>query len=409
MTQNRRDFMKDTGLIAWGLSVPAFLSKTAMAAPDASKPGSSETVLVVIELTGGNDGLNTVIPFKDPTYAKLRPTLKQNPNQIRKITKDIGLHPVMTGFEELYEDSALGIVQGVGYPNPTQSHFRSMDIWQAGGRQKEYTEGWLGRALLQMSNAPTFHLKSNDEGTPLALKGAPVRVPSIDSLAEFTLKVSGGSGKDKIEKRKVIESSAKSQKKKGDLLDFVNRTATSTYESSRRLQEIGQNYTPKVPYPDNRLANRLQLAAKLIDANLGARMFYVQHGNFDTHASQAGAHANLLTQLSTAVTAFYKDMKARGHSKRLMIMTFSEFGRRPYENGSRGTDHGTAAPMFLVGGKVNPGLIGDHPNMTDTDNRNLKHSIDFRQVYAEVMEGWLGVDSRKVLQKAYKPVNVIKG
>ena len=398
---NRRDFLKVSSLVGLGATIPTFLARTAFAAPDASKPGAKDTILVVVQLTGGNDGLNTVIPFKDELYAKYRPTIKIPTDQLKKINDSIGLHPSLDGLAGLLEDKALCVVQGVGYPNPSQSHFRSMDIWQAASTAETLTEGWVGRALKSM-NVPAFHVANNNEAAPLALNGSPARVPSIASLADFQLKLADKAGKD------VIESAAKTAGKPG-LLDFVQKTALNTYASSQKLQEIGKNYEPKSPYPATGLANRLKLCAQLIDAGLGARIFYVSIDNFDTHASQGGAqgtHANLLAELSGAVTAFYKDLAARGHKDRLLVMTFSEFGRRAKENGSRGTDHGSGAPMFLVGGKVKPGLVGDHPNLAKLVDGNLEFGIDFRQVYAAILEKWLGVASKDVLGGGFKPVEL---
>ncbi len=298
-------------------------------------------------------------------------------------------------------------MQGVGYPNPNQSHFRSMDIWQAASMAPSLTEGWLGKALKGLPGAPAFHLKSDNENAPLALDGAPARVPSIKTLEEFQLQVAAASGADKKEQRAVIEGSAQATGG-GGLLDFVSRTAANTYASSKRLQEIGKNYEPKAPYPNTALAGRLKLCAQLIDAGLGARIFYVAHGNFDTHATQAPAHMNLLGQLGGAVRAFYKDLKARGHADRVVLMTFSEFGRRARENGSKGTDHGSAAPMFLVGGKVKAGAVGEHPSLTKIPMGNLEHLIDFRQVYAAILDRWLGVPGKDVLGGDFKPVDVFK-
>jgi uncharacterized protein (DUF1501 family) len=407
----RRDFLKTSvasaGVVSWGLAVPTFLSRAA-AAPAAGQAGARDTVLVVIELTGGNDGLNTVVPFKDPVYRKYRPTLGFTARQVRKVNDDIGLHPQLTGLEELLHDNALSVVQGVGYPNPSQSHFRSMDIWQAASMADNLTEGWLGRALKGMPGAPAFHLKTNNQSAPFAFDGAPVRVPSIETLADYQLKVAAASGTDKKEQKKIIEGAAQSEGSKPGLLDFVQRTAANTYASSRRLQEIGKNYQPRSPYPNTPLANRLRLAAQLIDAGLGARIFYVSIAGFDTHSAQAQTHANLMNQLSGAVTAFFKDLAARGHRDRLLLMTFSEFGRRPRENGSRGTDHGTAAPLFLVGGKVKPGLVGNHPSLTDLAFGNLKHHIDFRSVYATVLDQWLGVDSKTVLGQRFERIDALK-
>jgi len=398
---NRRDFLKLSSLVGLGATVPTFLARTALAAPDAGKPGAKDTILVVVQLTGGNDGLNTVIPFKDELYAKYRPTIKIPTDQLKKVNDSIGLHPSLDGLAGLLEDKALCVVQGVGYPNPSQSHFRSMDIWQAASTAETLTEGWVGKALKSMS-VPAFHVATNNEAAPLALNGAPARVPSITSIQDFQLKLADKAGKE------VIEGAAKTGGKPG-LLDFVQKTALNTYASSQKLQEIAKNYEPKVPYPGTGLANRLKLCAQLIDAGMGARVFYVSIDGFDTHANQGGpqgAHANLLTEVSGAITAFYKDLAARGHKDRLLIMTFSEFGRRAKENGSKGTDHGSGAPMFLVGGKVKPGPVGQHPSLEKLVDGNLHFGIDFRQVYAAILEKWLGVPSKDVIGSGFKPAEV---
>jgi uncharacterized protein (DUF1501 family) len=407
MTPTRRTFLQTGGLVAWGLTAPGFVNRTALAAPDAGRPGAKDTLLVVVELTGGNDGLNTVVPFKDAEYAKLRPTLQLPKDQLKKVNDELGLHPAMAGFGELLEQGHLCVVQGVGYPNPDQSHFRSMDIWQAASTAETLTEGWLGKALKKLPGTQSFHLKGNNERSPLAFEGAPVRVPSLASLADFQLQTVAAGGADARGQRAVIEGAAQASGT-GGLLDFVQRTAASTYASSRRLQEIGKNYQPKVPYPATPLANKLRLAAQLIDADLGARIFYVAQDGYDTHASQAPAHAALLGTLSAAVTAFFKDLAARGHRDRVLVMTFSEFGRRARENGNRGTDHGSAAPMFLVGGKVRPGVVGAHPSLTELPLGNLKHHTDFRRVYAAVLEQWLGVPARDVLGGDFAPGEVLK-
>jgi len=408
MFPTRRDFLQTSSLVACGLSVPTFLSRTALAAPTAGKPGAKDTILVVVQLTGGNDGLNTVVPFADPEYAKLRPTLKLPKAQLKKLNDSIGLHPSLDGLAKLWEEQSLCVVQGVGYPNPNQSHFRSMDIWQAGSTVQTLTDGWLGRALQAMPATPSFHVKYSSEGSPLAFDGAPVRVPSIASLDEFQLQLAAASSADKKQQRQLIEEAAKPQTGKPNLLDFVKRTAVHTYASSERLQELAKNYQPKVPYPNTGLANRLKLAGQLISADMGARIFYVSIDGFDTHANQLNAHANLLKEVSDAMAAFFKDMSARGHKDRILMMTFSEFGRRPYENGSKGTDHGAAAPMLLVGGKVKPGLVGEHPSLTDHQFGNLKHKVDFRQVYAAILDQWLGVNSKDVLGQTFEPVPILR-
>jgi uncharacterized protein (DUF1501 family) len=412
----RRDFLRNFSLLGFGATVPGFLGRTAFAAPNADKPGAKDTVLVVVQLTGGNDGMNTVIPFTNADYYKLRPTIAIAKDQVKKLTEDIGLHPTMSALAKLYsDDSAVCVVQGVGYPNPSQSHFRSMDVWQAASSAETLTEGWLGKAL-KRQGVPAFHLASGNETAPLALAGAPVRVPSITSLDDFKLKTAGVTGADTNAQRGVITGVATTTPpvahapgSPSNLLDFVSRTQMNTYASSEKLASIGKNYTPKVSYPNSALGNKLKLAAQLIDADIGARLFYVSLDGFDTHAGQggtAGAHANLLTQVSEGISAFYRDLAARGHKDRLCVMTFSEFGRRAYENGSKGTDHGAGAPMFLVGGKVKPGIVGKHPSLTGLKEGNLVHDTDFRQVYAAVLEKWLGVDSKPIVGEGFKPAEV---
>jgi uncharacterized protein (DUF1501 family) len=284
-----------------------------------------------------------------------------------------------------------------------------MDIWQAASLANNLAEGWIGKALRKLPGAPSFHLAATNESAPLALTGAPTRVPSITSLEDFQLRTAASSGADKKEQREIIEGAVQSSGGQPGLLDFVQRTAANTYASSRRLQEIGRNYQPKATYPQTALANRLRLAAQLIDADLGARIFYVSIDGFDTHASQANAHAQLLLEVSGAMSAFFKDLAARGHKDRILMMTFSEFGRRARENGSRGTDHGSAAPMLLVGGKVKPGVVGEHPSLSKLEAGNLTHHTDFRQVYAAILDQWLGVSSKEVLGGEHRAVEIFKG
>ncbi len=403
----RREFLKTSSLIALGSSVPAFLSRTAAQAPNAANRGARDTILLVVQLTGGNDGLNTVIPIRDPAYARLRPTLRQPANQVHRINDDLAFHPAMTAMHGLLEDNALCIVQGVGYPNPSQSHFRSMDIWQAASTARDLNEGWIGKALRHIPAAASFHLAHQNESAPLALTGAPVRVPSITSLNDFQLRVEAAGNADRRAQVRVIEDSS-NPGSQPSLLDFVQRTAVNTYQSSRRLQEVGRTYEPRVPYPATELGNHLRLAAQLIDGGLGARLFYVTLDGFDTHAGQAPLHADLVRTLSDATSAFFRDLAARGHRDRVMIMTFSEFGRRAGENGSRGTDHGSGAPMFLIGGRVKSGVVGAHPSLTELDDGNLRHHTDFRNVYAAVLDGWLGVPSRQVLGPGFTATDVLR-
>jgi uncharacterized protein (DUF1501 family) len=408
---DRRDFLKTSSLLGFGARVPTFLGNTALAAPRADQAGAKDTILVVVQLTGGNDGLNTVIPIKDELYAKYRPSIGIKKADARKLDDDYAFHPAMEGLAKHFTDGLASVIHGVGYPNPSQSHFRSMDIWHAASTQDSLTEGWLGKALKQKP-LPAFHLAAGNEAAPLALTGAAARVPSIATLADFQLKTGGSTSAEKSTQKKVIEATAMpagNSSSAPNMLDFVRRTATTTYAGSDRIQALAKNYEPKATYPATGLANRLKIAAQLIDAGIGARIFYVSMDGFDTHSGQGaatGSHANLLGELSGAVSAFYDDLEARGHGKRVCVMTFSEFGRRAKENGSQGTDHGSGAPMILVGGKLKPGFHGTHPSLAKLDEGNLVHTTDFRRVYAAMLKTWLGLDAKAILGQEFAPLDL---
>jgi uncharacterized protein (DUF1501 family) len=410
MKTTRRDFLRfslaGSSMIALTGALPNFLGRATAQTPPAQRQGARDTILVVVQLTGGNDGLNTIIPHCDANYARLRPNLRIQDHL--RVNDDIGLHPSLAGLHGLLQDNALCIVQGVGYPNPSQSHFRSMDIWHAASTADILTEGWIGRALRHVPAAASFHLAGANEAAPLALTGAPSRVPSIATLDDFQHRLQAANAVDRRRQRDLLDTVSRPSDQPG-LLDFVQRTAVQTYASSQRLASIGREYEPRVPYPQTALGNHLKLAAQLIDAGLGARLFYVTHDGFDTHAGQLPVHANLLREVSEAVTAFYRDLAARGNGERVLIMTFSEFGRRGPENGSQGTDHGSGAPMLLVGGRVRSGLVGDHPSLVNLEQGNLPFRTDFRQVYATLLDQWLGVPSRQILGGDFAHVPVLRG
>jgi uncharacterized protein (DUF1501 family) len=408
---NRRDFLKTSSLVGFGATIPGFLGTTAHAARPLGESNTNDRVLVVVQLTGGNDGLNTVIPFKNELYYQHRPKIHIAKDRVFGIDANIALHPAMTPIGSLLNDrSAACIVQGVGYPNPDQSHFRSMDIWHGATTDATINDGWLGKAL-RSQPMQAFHLAADNEIAPLALTGASTKVPSIAKLDDFQLKLGSTNKTDTNQQKQMIESFAKPSEANNNLLDFVRRTAMSTYESTDRIRAIGTNYEPKVPYPTTSFADRLKLAAKLIDAGIGARIFYVSMDGFDTHSGQggaSGAHANLLQTLAQGISAFYRDLAERGHGDRVCIMTFSEFGRRAKENGSNGTDHGSAAPMFLVGGKVKAGVVGEHPSLETMPDGNLVHAIDFRRVYASVLNQWLGLDAKAILGQKFDPLSLFR-
>ncbi|MFQ5733444.1 MAG: DUF1501 domain-containing protein [Planctomycetaceae bacterium] len=407
MTFSRRDFLACGSGIAVGAALPHVFQQAALAAPKADRPGGSETVLVVIQLTGGNDGLNTVIPYRDPAYRAARPKLKQSSATVRKINRDLGLHSAMQGFATLLEDNRLAIVQGVGYPNSNRSHFESMDIWHKATRSKSQRFGWLGRALPRLGG-PAAAMHVGDGEGPLALFSATGHAPQMKSLKDYQLRV--GTGRFAEGKRRLIERLAEDGKPGGasrnGLLELVKKSAQQTYQSSRRMQKVAKDRKGKdaAGYPATGLGNRLKLIGKLIGAGVPERIFYTSLDGFDTHAAQAATHPKLLKELSDAVAAFHKDVKAAGQHKRVLVMTFSEFGRRVRENGSEGTDHGAGSQMFFIGETVKPGPLGKHPSLTDLSRGDLKFHTDFRSVYATVLQRWLKVEPGPVLGKKYPPV-----
>lgn len=411
----RRAFLKGSAssaaLVALANSVPQFfLSASAEAAQ-----ARGETILVVIQLSGGNDGLNTVIPYADDVYHANRKLLGVPTAQVRKIDDYVGLHPSMAGFSKLLEEGRLGIVQGAGYPVPDRSHFSSMDIWQTarrdaikkGGAAAYDATGWIGRYLDahrgSASDVPAMHLPSEPGRLPLALTGEAARATSVQSLDAFKLDDRG----DEQVRRAIQAGVAASRGDADDLVGFLHLSTQSAIDSSRQVQDAVRRYQTGVKYPGSNLAKRLKTVAQLIDAGLKTRVYYLDLDGFDTHSNQAAAHAGLLGELSEAVTAFVHDLKEHSHDRRVMVMTFSEFGRRVHENASAGTDHGTAAPMFFAGGRIKPGLLTKHPKMNDLEDGDLRFTTDFRSAYAAVLEQWLGVPSAPVLGAKFAPVKLI--
>lgn len=407
MRTTRRDFLRTTlrasAVLSIGATAPRFLIEAAAAEAQAS----ADTVVVVVQLSGGNDGLNTVVPFGDDVYRKNRPKLAIPADRVLRLDDHLGLHPEMTGLRDLYDKGQLAIVQGVGYPEPNRSHFESMDIWHTCRRKADRrNDGWLGRYLDAAASeaggdAPALHL--GEEVQPLALAAQGVRVPSIRSVDRFRLE------EDDPRLKEAIDALAAADRPAGnDLLGFVSASTTGALEASRRVESARGGYVAKAEYPDNALASKLKTVAQLIDAGLGTRIYYVTLDGFDTHSQQPAAHAALVGQLSGAVHAFTRDIDGHGHGKRVLLMSFSEFGRRVEENASEGTDHGAAGPMFLAGGGVKPGLIGAHPALTDLEDGDLKFHTDFRQVYAAVLEKWLRWPSAGVLGGEWAPVDLVR-
>jgi uncharacterized protein (DUF1501 family) len=406
MYTSRRQFLAALGgsaVISLGGNVPKFLTQAAAA----ESPGGGDTILVVVQLTGGNDGLNTVVPYNNDEYRKARPKLAIAAKDALKINDTLGFHPSARGLSDLLEAGKLSVVQGVGYPDPNRSHFESMDIWHTCQRKGNVrSTGWLGRFLDASReatdvDAPAVHVGS--EKQPLALASEYVRVLSFASPESFRLQDGGNE-----QLRAAIRALANRGEGLSDpLLGFLHTSTTSALSTSERIADALSDYQTPVSYPESTLATRLKTIAQLIDSGLKTRVYYVELDGFDTHSQQAAAHAALLQQFSGAVRAFVEDIAHHGHGDRTLVMSFSEFGRRVAENASEGTDHGAAAPMFLAGSRVRPGLVGEHPSFDDLDDGDLKHHTDFRQVYATLLEQWLGWSSAAVLGGEFAPVDVL--
>jgi len=402
--------------LSMATTVPLFMQRSAegvmlpVGSLVSSQAGIPEDhTLVVIQLAGGNDGLNTVVPYGDRAYYNNRPQLAIDKSDLLQIpgADGYGLHPNLAGLLNLIDNGQAAIVQAVGYPNPNRSHFTSTDIWHTANHNGQ-GYGWLGKYFDN-----TCAGKPNPDGSiaignkaPLALHGKTQKAVNFET--EELFRWAGGTVDSSLRKpydninRKEVEA-----KENDSQLDFLLRTSLDAQVSSDRIR-AAVSKQPLINYPDGQLAQQLQLIASMIRADLPTRVYYASLGGFDTHANQLNGHANLMRQVGDALNAFQKDLKKQSNTGKVMTMVFSEFGRRVAQNGSNGTDHGTAAPMFLIGDNVQTGLLGKHPSLTNLDQGDLKFNTDFREVYAAVLEDWMGADSKAILGKKYTKANVLE-
>ena len=383
---NRRSLLRQAALVSLSPLVPGFVSRTASAAA----PERDGRVLVVVQLDGGNDGINTVIPVGDEAYARCRRELRIAADRVCGLGESggikLGLHPAMRGAADLFGDGRLAIVQGVGYPNPDRSHFESLATWQTArlGRDEGGDPGWLGRALDsvggQDGGPAAIHV--GDESVPRALTARRALTTSFADDADLSL---------------ALTSPSIAPATGTNLAAFVSRTLTTAYATSADLEAATRRRDAQARYPDTALARRLDLVARSIKAGFPTRVYYAIQPGYDTHASQLPTHARLLGEFSGAVRAFLDDLKAAHLDDRVALMAFSEFGRRPEENGSIGTDHGTAGPVFVAGAGVRGGFVGDPPRLEALVGGDLSWAVDFRQVYASILAGWLGLAPEPIL------------
>ena len=423
MSTTRRTFLRQlgaVGVVSLGATPPLFLARAAAAAEQQAAKNTSGRILVLVQMAGGNDGLNTVVPYGDPEYRRARPGIRISKGEVLRIDDYLGLHPGMTGFKELYDEGTLSIIQGVGYPRPDRSHFRSMDIWHT-ARPSVRSEvetasienGWLGRALDLTASRHTGTMPALAFGVdrlPLALVASKVHVPTVRSLKEYRLSLGSGPKSDRQLRRRLIEELADrpdSAGEAGSELDFLRKTSLTALSTADRLEEVMSSDKTSVVYPENGLARKLKMVAQIIAADLGTRILFVSLGGFDTHSQQKGAHQALLTELSSAVRSFFEDLKGRRLDDRVLLATYSEFGRRVKENGSLGTDHGAASQLFIASPSVKGGIHGKHPSLTDLTRGDLKHHTDFRSVYATLLEKWLEFPSEPVLGGKFETLDFV--
>jgi len=448
--QTRREFLRSTVLgsaLSW--TVPTFLADTFKAlhgeAADSATQivtGKDATILVVLQMAGGNDGLNTVIPYANDFYHNARPKIGQTADKILKLNGEIGFHGAMTGFKSLYDSGNLAVVQGVGYPNPNRSHFRSTEIWQTASdsdRVEKY--GWLGRyfdnacagadptvgVVLGRQLPESFFAKTpkgicfdNPQNYRFVSPEHPklgqtdMTEAAYEKLNELEMSSplpDGGPGMtaDDNSGASIGSLPAGMPMQGGKAVDFIERTAMDAQISSDEVRGIAARVQNQATYPASAFANSLKLVAKLIGGGLPTRIYYVSQGGYDTHTNQIATQQRLLADLGDSLKAFVDDMKAQGNMQRVLVMTFSEFGRRVNENANGGTDHGAAAPMFIVGNKVKAGLLGHYPSLAPQDlfQGDIKYNVDFRSVYADVLENWLKTKSAPILGRQFEPLQVV--
>jgi uncharacterized protein (DUF1501 family) len=406
---NRRSFLRTSlGVAVLGGTMPAAFMRAAAAQtlPALGSTIDPGNVLVVVQMGGGNDGLNTVVPWSDDNYHRARPVIGIAETSVLKLNDRIGLNPALAALKEFYAQGRVAIVQGVGYAHPNRSHFEATQIWETASPERPLATGWLGRTLDREFPAGTkpptlFSAVALGDTLPAALVASHVDVAAIGALNSYAY----NTVKDVKQQAGVLYDGAKPGG--SPYLALISETARQAYHGGDILRAKIANYTPAVTYPNDAFSNQLKLAAQIVAGDVGTRIIFVSIGSFDTHTNQRAQQDRLLKYMGEGLLAFYRDLAAHGNDKRVLTMTFSEFGRRVTQNASNGTDHGTAMPLFVLGGGVKGGIYGDHPSLTDLDAGDLKFQTDFRSVYATVLERWLGRDSGDILGGTFATLPIV--
>jgi uncharacterized protein (DUF1501 family) len=404
----RREFLQTLTLAGLSMSLPAFLVDSLPAQSSTATKGEAEKILVVLQLGGGNDGLNAVVPYADDLYHSQRKGLALAKENLLVLDDHHGLNKGLTPLKELFDAGQLALVHGVGYPNPNRSHFRSMEIWQTAVDSDRYSNsGWVGRYFDNCCGGapPAVRAVNVGKEAPQAFTGKKGVGVSFEQPAQF------GWANDRGTPGRLafnaLNHTADDHHAEGATIDFLRHTTANAMTSSDQVLRAGKTGRKGVDYPNSRLAGQLKTIATLIAGGLPTKLYYTSMTGFDTHANQLGQHENLLRQFAGATQAFMADLKAIGVADRVQIMCFSEFGRRVEANGSRGTDHGTAGPMFLLGAGIKPGIHGKPCDLGNLDEGDLKHTVDFRSIHAEVVRKWLGGDAKAVLGRDWPELGVL--
>lgn len=421
MPFNRRQFLQRGGLfLGLGLLAPAFVARAVRAAGEMplAGPSSKKTSLVVVQLGGGNDGLNTIVPYADPAYYAARPTIGVAKGDVLPLSDAVAFHPGLKPLKPLYDAGAVAVVQAVGYPNPNRSHFRSTDIWMTAEPDKIGTTGWLGRYIdaqccgTAAPSGPAADLQGVEFGSELAkaLWTEHALVPAVGSLEQFRLATDPRHANTRDARINVFRQIYGQQPGSDGYEALLTHAGLTALDTADTLTKVAASYAPTATYPKDAFSQSLRQIAQLIQADLGTRVYYTSLGGFDTHVNERRVHDTLMTTFAAGVAAFMQDLQALGKAEQVALMTFSEFGRRVHENAGNGTDHGTAAPMLLLGGGLRGGLYGAAPSLTDLDgNGDLKFGLDFRQVYATLLHDWLGAQPEPVLDgQSYPSLGVVK-
>ena len=405
MPISRRDFLlRTSGFVTVSAMVPRWAVKGASVFEESIGAPNALRTLVVLELAGGNDDLNTVIPYTDNLYVQLRSRIGIPAGSVLQLNAQLGLNPVMSGVKALWDRNRVAVVENVGYPNSSLSHFAARDVWHTADPQLAVREGWLGRWADRYiaGNGNPLACTAISQSLPRTLLADNVGVPSFVNLASYQYLTDGAYLGDRNNQIRTFLTQNGTEYEVANSVDTLSQVGEDAISSSNLLQTVGAGYVAGGSYPAGTLGAGLLLIAQIINANLGARILYITFGGFDNHATQNVDHDPLLTTVSNGIKALFDDLDAHGKSHDVLLMTWSEFGRRVQDNGSNGTDHGTMGAHFVVGDAVTPGIYGDVPNLSNLDsNGNRRMANDFRAYYGTVLQDWLGADSAAILGPGY--------